>query len=386
MHASHFLAIAALASAHIVLACYHGGLTERELAEYHARPVNIVKRDVHRPEKKLIAINNVRVFDGHRIGELGTVVVGGEYIAFEHDVEGAVHIDGEGGILIHGLIDSHAHPNSIALLETLSSYGITTVMNMACNPVALCNSLKNQVGLIDFYTAGQFATSPNSTHAALGLASNLIDDPSQAEQWVADRVGNASDYIKLIAKANGMNQATHNAIVQQAHTFGKLAMTHASTFGSYLQAAISKTDIIQHSSVNEVVPPDVIQQMLAQHQVVTPTLTLARVLVTTPFAAPNSTFENALLSALAMFSAGVPLLAGTDSNEAHLGLDVPFGISLHEELENLVEAGLRPLDALKAATSKPAHYFGLHDRGEIKAGKRADFWGSIDEYLEYKEY
>jgi imidazolonepropionase-like amidohydrolase len=41
-------------------------------------------------------------------------------------------------------------------------------------------------------------------------------------------------------------------------------------------------------------------------------------------------------------------------------------------MENIVEAGLRLLDVLKAATSKPAHHFELHDCAEIKAGKRAD--------------
>jgi imidazolonepropionase-like amidohydrolase len=78
------------------------------------------------------------------------------------------------------------------------------------------------------------------------------------------------------------------------------------------------------------------------------------------------------MRALAMFNAGVPITAGTDLNEAHIGLDVPFGLSLHQEMENLVEAGSRPLGALKATISKPAHYFRLHNRGEIKEGKRAD--------------
>jgi hypothetical protein len=40
-------------------------------------------------------------------------------------------------------------------------------------------------------------------------------------------------------------------------------MIHASTFSSYLQTVISKTEIVQLSSVDEVVPPDVIQQILA---------------------------------------------------------------------------------------------------------------------------
>ena len=62
-------------------------------------------------------------------------------------------------------------------------------------------------------------------------------------------------------------------------------------------------------------------------------------------------------------TAGVPLLAGTDA--------VPIaghGVTLHWELELLVEAGLAPAEALAAATSVPARCFGLVDRGRIAHG------------------
>ena len=67
--------------------------------------------------------------------------------------------------------------------------------------------------------------------------------------------------------------------------------------------------------------------------------------------------------------AGVGILAGTDGPGNCL---VP-GISLHEELENLVRAGLSPLDALRTATLEPARFMGLTDSlGTIKRGNVAD--------------
>lgn len=51
---------------------------------------------------------------------------------------------------------------------------------------------------------------------------------------------------------------------------------------------------------------------------------------------------------------------------------VKHGDSLHHELELLVEAGLSTVEALQAATTLPAKYFNLHDRGIIEVGKRAD--------------
>ena len=67
--------------------------------------------------------------------------------------------------------------------------------------------------------------------------------------------------------------------------------------------------------------------------------------------------------------AGVVLLAATD-------VDIPMGVpglSLHEELVRLVEAGLTQLEALQAATLNPARVLGLADSlGRIEPGKLAD--------------
>lgn len=63
--------------------------------------------------------------------------------------------------------------------------------------------------------------------------------------------------------------------------------------------------------------------------------------------------------------AGVKVLVGTDY--------IVAGITVHNELEQLVLAGLSPLDALRAATIFPAEYFGLQDDyGQVKNGMNAD--------------
>jgi len=71
----------------------------------------------------------------------------------------------------------------------------------------------------------------------------------------------------------------------------------------------------------------------------------------------------------AMQRAGVPIGAGTDTP---IGQAIP-GYSLHTELERLVQAGLSPLQALSAATVRPAQFLGLQDsHGAIEAGYVAD--------------
>ena len=73
---------------------------------------------------------------------------------------------------------------------------------------------------------------------------------------------------------------------------------------------------------------------------------------------------------LAMFQAGVPFLAGTDTAA---GVHVFPGFSLHEELALFVQAGLTPLQALQTATLNPAKFMNrLADLGTVERGKFAD--------------
>jgi imidazolonepropionase-like amidohydrolase len=70
-----------------------------------------------------------------------------------------------------------------------------------------------------------------------------------------------------------------------------------------------------------------------------------------------------------LHAAGVRILAGTDAPMPQ----VYPGFALHKELELLVEAGLSPADALRAATIWPAEFLGMSDSiGSIATGKRAD--------------
>ncbi len=75
----------------------------------------------------------------------------------------------------------------------------------------------------------------------------------------------------------------------------------------------------------------------------------------------------------AMSDAGVRVICGSDSG-AELS-PVPFGGGTHREIEMLVEAGLTPLAAIRAATLDAARVLSRRadpDYGTIQAGKAAD--------------
>jgi hypothetical protein len=68
-------------------------------------------------------------------------------------------------------------------------------------------------------------------------------------------------------------------------------------------------------------------------------------------------------------AAGVKILAGTDANDSYC---FP-GFGLHDELEELVAAGLTPGEALRAATLTAAEFLGVEaDYGSVAPGKVAD--------------
>ena len=67
---------------------------------------------------------------------------------------------------------------------------------------------------------------------------------------------------------------------------------------------------------------------------------------------------------------GVMILAGSDF--AGMAYVYP-GISLHQELKLLVDAGLSNYEALKTATINPAKTYGMdHQLGSVEVGKLAD--------------
>jgi hypothetical protein len=68
-----------------------------------------------------------------------------------------------------------------------------------------------------------------------------------------------------------------------------------------------------------------------------------------------------------LHQAGARIIAGTDSPL------VPYGISLHGELEDYVAAGLTPFQALQTATVNPARLLAADaDLGTVQVGKLAD--------------
>ena len=330
-----------------------------------------------------IALTNVRVFDGRELRAPTTVVIEGGIVG--NDSAGARIMDAGGATLLPGLIDAHVHLLNEEHLQQLADFGVTTALDMGAWPPSMVDSLRNRPGMADIRSAGIPATIAGSTHSHLPgyPAQELVDGPTGAARFVADRIAEEVDYIKLIADIPGPDQETLDALVATSHEHGKLTVAHAVSTAAFDMALQAGADMITHAPLDRRLTESTVARLLAQKCVSIPTLTMMKGIVDRSAAAADSqpegvaaagpSYEAARGSVAELHRAGVPILAGTDANA---GPGIPFsprhGESLHEELELLIEAGLSSVEALRAATVLPAHYFGLHDRGVIEAGRRAD--------------
>jgi imidazolonepropionase-like amidohydrolase len=363
-------------------------------------------------------IRNVRVFDGETVAERQTLVISQGKIVAVGDINiavppGSQEVAGEGRTLLPGLMDAHIHlpvfGTADALQQTLA-FGVTTAVVMwAGQPIV--SRVKefeaaDRLDVAAVLNAGTGATAPGGhpTQMDGGAQARLIPtltDAGEADAFVAARLAEGSDFIKIIhdelgipRKVPTLDERTMAALVTAAHARGRIAVAHIGNERNARGAIAAGVDGLAHLFVGASVSTD-FGQFAARHGVfVIPTLSILNTMCGTPDgpsllqdadtmrhvkpqfrnlldvpARPSELRCDAAPQAIRQLSAaGVPVLAGTDAPAPGL----TYGASLHRELEHLVNAGLTPTAALAAATSAIARAFRLSDRGRIRAGLRAD--------------
>ncbi|KAI0168877.1 hypothetical protein GGR52DRAFT_494812 [Hypoxylon sp. FL1284] len=360
-------------------ACLHDHILAPRLENEQAA---LRRGDVPAPVK--MAIQNVRVFDGYAVGKPQTVIIEDGYIT-SSDENVAHIIDAGNRIMIPGLIDSHTHVQSVEGLENMTSYGVTTVFDMACQDYALCNSLKSMPGLASLFVSMLNALAASDHKSKLGQPSpELLVYPGKDPRFLVDYAfGNGSDYFKIVSQVFGPPQDQQSELVEYAHSKGQFVVAHAADVASYTRSVKAGTDVMQHIPDDGLLPPSVIKSMKENSHFSTPTMEIFRRAYTIQpeilqflrgnSSATNTTYEHVIANVRRQHLAGVPILAGTDAvGNLVPGIYFPFGETLHHELVNLVSAGLTPAEALRAATIVPATAHRLHDRGAILPGMRAD--------------
>jgi len=368
------------------------------------------------------AFVGARLIDGTGgpvIEDAALVVQGGRVVAAgaRSDVpvpRGATVVDLTSKIVIPGLINAHGHAgdtrgleaghyseeNVLAQLSLYARYGVTTVMSLGGDG-------EPSVRLRD----AQDTSSLN--RARLYVAGSVVtaETPESARQMVDHNVALGVDLIKVrvddnLGTARKMAPEVSRAVIDQAHQKGKRVAAHIFYLADAKDLLRSGVDLIAHSVRDGYVDPDLVSLLQQRNVCYVPTLMRevstfvyqsrpaffddpffqreadtavvraledprrqARVQGDRAAQAYQRAIQTAKRNLKALFDAGVKIAMGTDT-----GPPARFqGYFEHLELEQMVDAGLTPMQALVAATGDAALCLRLPSVGTLERGKWADF-------------
>lgn len=330
------------------------------------------------------AIKNANIFNGRDFVGTGTIVIKDGLITDKTSADTV--IDGTGCTLLPGLIDTHVHLyDRVDFLEMAAKNGITTMFDMGTRDPETVGRMRKYTGHTKILSAFNIGCAPDSKATIMmGYPDTaLIKSADDAIRFVNDQLSYGADYIKLILEEPGRNGGVAfpmeiaTAVIAEAHKHHKLVVTHAVTVGSFKTGVEIGVDVLTHIPFDAQLPQDLVDTIAEKKIVCIPTLVMMQaILERMKKMAPQIPFsmQTVINSVAALYKVGVQIFAGTDSNldDPLTPASVPYGTGLHDELALLVDAGLTPMEALKSATSGPADYFGLHDRGVIDVGRCAD--------------
>lgn len=221
--------------------------------------------------------------------------------------------------------------------------------------------------------------------AAQRYGFQTADGPWELRKLARTNLLAGCDIVKTCATGGGgtdkeepdirnMTQEEINAIVDEAHAFHKVAAVHCFTPSGQRMALEAGADTIEHMVFHE----DETIDMIAEAGVwMTPTL-LHRTdrAIETRKDQGTSQFVLNKMKALQpycwetfqkMYKGGVNIAMGTD-----MGFDPEMGTNARE-LGVYVDLGMKPMDAIKSATSNAAKALKMdHELGTVEAGKLAD--------------
>ncbi|HEX5962808.1 MAG TPA: amidohydrolase family protein, partial [Gemmatimonadales bacterium] len=354
-----------------------------------------------------VLIRNARIIDGTGApvtpprdlmverGKISMIAAGGTLAGGAAQV-----VDARGAFVIPGLMDLHAHEYRPELMRGFARFGVTTIRDQgsAIGPlVATADAVaagklagpRVDFGGIQFYTDWAYDLED-------GQGVEPEADPDHVRRAVVLGEAFGSDHIKT----RTFRRWDINArFIAEAHRRGMRVTGHCA---HPLPLVAAGMDAKEHAGFcaprgDGVIYDDLVQLYRAAGIGVVPTISLASLAVRlnqnpdalqadselAPFLLPRSDFgwmlaldsagrrqyeryaELARQNTAKLVRAGVTVGTGTDIWQ------IPIGV--HIELEEMVSAGLSPLQALHAATGAAARIIGAErDFGTIEPGKWAD--------------
>ena len=338
------------------------------------------------------------VGDG-RVIENGSLVVSGERLvqvgaaAEVRAPEGATRVNLAGKTVMPMIIDTHVHLSDnrdgvVRDLRARAYYGVSAALSLGTDGYALLDLRNRSIpGAARFLSAGRGITMLEPGRTTVPY---WVNTPADGRKAVEELAAHKVDIVKIwVDTRDGMYKKLtpeiYGAIIDEAHKRGLRVTAHLFDLEDAKGLLRAGVDALAHGVRDR----DIDDELLAMFKqrpnlVLTPNLPDRGVKVDLGWLKPS--LAPAQLAALEaantdrkiaqdffgiqarnlarLNAAGVRITLGTDGNR-------PWGP--HDEMKDMVAAGMTPMQVIVAATRNSAEFLRLADTGTLQAGNSADF-------------
>jgi imidazolonepropionase-like amidohydrolase len=355
---------------------------------------------------KVTVFEGARVIigDGRAPIENATIIVSGNrftQVGRAADVKvpaGATRVNLAGKTVMPMIIDTHTHLSQtremlITDLTRRAYYGVSAAQSLGQDTTDVSFQIRTETaagtipGAARFFTAGRGITGPEPGRT---MAPHWVTTAAEARAAVDEEAAKKVDIVKFwvddrMGTVKKLAPEIYTAIIDEAHKKGLRTISHIYTLEDAKGTLRAGLDAFAHG-VRDKDLDDEFMAIVKQHPnlvlgpnmpdrgVPTDLLWLRSSMAAADFEklqAANK--ENAQAhdfwsiqarNLAKMNAAGVRIVVGTDGN-------TPY--APHIEMEDMVAAGMTPMQVIVAATRNGAQFLRINDAGTIEANKSADF-------------
>ena len=298
-----------------------------------------------------------------------------------------------GKTVMPAIVDTHVHLSStreaiVRDLRMRAHYGIGAVLSLGTDSFEVLDLRTQPVaGAARFFSAGRGITMPEPGRTT---APQWVTTPADGRKAVETAAGHKVDIVKIWVdtrdgKYKKLTSEIYGAIIDEAHRRGQRVTAHIFDLEDAKGLIRAGIDAFAHGVRDQDIDDELVDLFKQRpHLVLTPNLPERGVKVDLGWLrAGLAADEVAKLEAAntdrplaqqfygiqarnlaKLNAAGVRITLGTDGNR-------PWGP--HEEMQDMVLAGMTPMEVIMAATRNSAEFLGMSDAGTLEAGKSADF-------------
>lgn len=308
--------------------------------------------------------------------------------------EGATRVDLSGKTVMPAIVNAHVHlaparDERVDQLRHMAYYGAGAVLSLGHDSGSVAFDMRGEPveGGARALTAGRGIT---GTEPGRTEASWWVTNDEEARAAVQDLATKEVDFVKIwVDDRDGryekLTPELYDAIIDEAHQHGLRVTAHVFTQEDAKGLLRAGVDAFAHGVRDQDVDEELVDLWLERPDVVLVpnlpnpgvALDLAWLGETVPDNELKEMQAGSVDQPAAQESFGIQARNLARLNGA--GVKVAFGTdgsapwAVHQEMEDMVRAGMTPAEVIVAATASSAELLHLTDLGTIAAGKSADF-------------